>query len=129
MCVLVRNDTEINNNLKENSAGANKAKVAPMAWDFISRQGQRPKAYFVYGKGFETQHWNKRPDIREISDLRAFAKNKKGAGRRLAFAPLYTRFAFERWFCCDSAGIGFCQIKQTEPCGLLHDGEPEPCGR
>jgi len=52
-----------------------------MAWDFISRQGQRPKAYFVDGEDFETQHWNKRPGIRVIGDLRAFAKNKKGAGR------------------------------------------------
>ena len=62
--------------------------------------------YFVYIKDFETKPWKKRPGVRAISDLRAFAKNKKGAGREWIFAPLYTRFAFERWFAVIQLEIG-----------------------
>jgi hypothetical protein len=45
--------------------------------------------YFVYIKDFETTPWKKRPGVRAISDLRAFAKIKRERGESKS-SPRYT---------------------------------------
>ena len=56
--------------------------------------------------------------------LQEFTPNKKGAGRK-TFAPLDSHFAVsdhQLWLPTNSS------ITQTEPCGPLRGGEPEPYG-
>ena len=83
----------------------------------------------MYVEEFITKNCGKRSADLPANQIESLPQIKRERGEKRLFAPLYTRFAFERWIAVIQLRWWILSIKQTEPYGPLHDGEPEPCGR
>ena len=56
------------------------------AGDFFTRQGGRPKEYFVYFEGFQTKHWGKRSADPAMRCFKTLSQQKRERGEQF-FAP------------------------------------------
>ena len=64
----------------------------------------------------------KRPGVPPTRYFESQPKNKKGAGRERLFAPLYTRFAFERWFAVIQLEIGTILLSSGQNLAAVGSG-------